>query len=160
MLPDISDINSYGGVKVNDGLIVDINTEEDANDRNEYVGDLAGMTHTIARAWCSFIPGASPTDPSTNVHDAVWGGGASVKPVVTKNGIGDYTVTWPTTVPDALAVNHTLGIRRAWMSVEGATPLYQTVTVASANSVRVRLYATSGSASDASLTSVVTVFIV
>lgn len=149
-LPDVADLDLYGGAKENYMPVEDHLTDEDADDRNEYVSDVAGMTQTACRAWCAFVGNATtPTDPASNVHGAVWGNSLSLKPTVARTGAGVYTVTWPTQITDALGTVRNINLRRPWASVEGSTLYFTTATVTSPNVVTVRVFNTSFAANDA-----------
>lgn len=159
-LPDSADLATYGGAKTNLSPVEDYSTDEDAGDRNQYVADVAGMTHTACRAWRSFVTSATtPTDPSSAVHDANWGNANGVLAAATRSSTGTFLLTWPTTIVDSLGVTKTINLRRAWCSVEGATPLFVTATVTSPNVVTVRVYSAAGALTDAAGTTL-TVFAV
>lgn len=149
-LPDVDDLSTYGGALANYAPIEDATTDEDAAWRNKYAANVAGMTQTACRAWCTFLGHASaPTDPASNVHGAVWGDDVSVKPTVARTGTGVFTVTWPSTVTDELAEVHTVNLRRCWANVEGATAYFVTTTVTAANVVTLRVFNSSAAANDA-----------
>lgn len=157
-LPDSADVDTYGGLKVNHAPVVDSSKQESASNRNSYVADVAAMTHTIVRAMCTFDPGASVADPPVNIHDAVWGSSAPVKPVVTRDGTGDYDITWPTTVDDELGETFTVNIRRCMVNVEGTTAVFATATATAANVVNVRMFDAAGSATDGGASTLITVY--
>jgi hypothetical protein len=158
-LPDIDDVNSLGGILQDETDITDPLTQISADFDNKKRANVAMMTHTSIRAMRSFVAGSPPTDPLTLlVHDAQWGNDAAVKPSLTRNGVGDYTVTWPTDVDDELNESHTLNFRRAFAAVDGATAYITTATVTSANVVQVRIFDAAGAAADPA--SPVTVYVV
>jgi hypothetical protein len=149
-LPDKDSLATYGGPMSNYGAagVVDPTTDEDAGWRNKYAANVAAMTHTIARAACSFLGttgGATAiADPSTGfVHDAVWGDGSTVKPSATRISTGIADVIWPSTVTDELDDSHAVSLRRAWADVEPSNTLFKSANavVTSANTVRVYTYA-------------------
>lgn len=161
-LPRIASLSSYGGAKTNLSPVEDYSTDEDASDRNNYVADVAGMTHTACRAWRSFVTGASAaSEPPSNAHDSNWGNAPGVLSSAVRSAVtaGQYVVTWPATVTDELGNVSTLNIRRAWASIEGGIPGLVTVQVSGANSVTVNLFNPSGTANDLA-GSIVTVFFV
>lgn len=161
-LPNISSLDDYGGAKANYASVTDPTTDEDAADRNRYVCDVAMMGHTAPRAYVRFVTvnGGAPTDPASNVHDAMWGSSVSVKPVVARTGEGVWTVTWPTSVDDELTsedaalgggVTHTVNIRTAFaQAAPTATPTLVHVLpkVTAANVVTVYGYLANGTADD------------
>jgi hypothetical protein len=151
ILPSVATLADYGGPKQNDAPVADPVTDEDADERNEYVEDVAGMTNTAIRAWCRFVTvnNANPTDP-TNAHGAVWGSALAVKPTVAWSSEGVWLITWPTTVTDELGTVHTISLRGvATPNVEGTTLYHTNATVSSANTVTVRVWNTSNTLSDA-----------
>lgn len=149
-LPDVDSISAYGGAKADYAPVEDASTDLSADEWNLIAANMAGLTQTAPRAWCAFVGNAStPTDPGSNVHGAVWGNTAGVKPVVARTGTGTYTITWPTTVSDPLNVSHTLAIRRGWGQAEGSTFYHVQVTPTAANVATVHVGTTGGSMSDA-----------
>jgi hypothetical protein len=112
--------------------------------------NVAGMTQVLPRAMVRLTTAntGAPTDPGSNVHYAVWGNTAGVKPVVARSSAGVFTITWPTTVTDALAVVHTLALFTGWANVEGATYTQAEVTITSANVATLRTFNAAGSVAD------------
>ncbi len=148
-LPDTDSFDTLGGELSNYAPVEDPTTDLDADADNKTRLDVAGMTETCARAWCCFVGNAAtPTDPASNVHGAVWGSTAPVKPTVTRTGAGVYTITWPASVTDELSAAHTVNLRRAWWNVEGTTPYICTATPV-ANVVTFRVFTHAGVADDA-----------
>ena len=130
-LPDISSLDDFGGPMANYAPVTDPTTDEDAKYRNRYACDVAMMGHSAPRGFVRFVTtnGAAPTDPTSNIHDAMWGSTAGVKPVVARTGEGVWTVTLPATVDDELTaepvavgggVTHTVNVRAAFAQ---ATPV-------------------------------------
>ena len=149
-LPDIATLDTYGGAKANYAPVEDYSTDEDADDRNSYVADVAGMTHTAVRAWRRFTGHATtPADPVSNIFDNVWGSDTANKPAVTKGGTGVYVITHAATVTDELGVVHSVNLRGAWASVEGSTLYFTTAEVTSPNVITVRVYDTTFALNDA-----------
>lgn len=149
-LPAIADLNTYGGVREDYAPVEDASTDVGADELNNVFADVAGMTQTACRAWVRFVGHATtPADPSSNVHGAVWGDDPSVKPTVAKGGTGIYDVTWPTTINDELDVDYTINLRSGWVSVEGTTLYFYTVTPTGPNTFRVRVFNTGFAANDA-----------
>jgi hypothetical protein len=149
-LPDSATYDTYGGAKTNYAPVEDYSTDEDAADRNEYVADVAGMTHTAVRCWRRFLGNAvTPTDPGSNVFDNVWGNDLADKPTVARTGAGVYTVTYPATIVDDNGTTRSINLRGGWANVEGSTLYFTTVTVTSPNVLTVRVFNTAFAANDA-----------
>ncbi len=150
-LPDTDSLDTYGGALANYAEVEDPTTDESADYRNKYAANVAMMTVTVPRAIVSFVGHATtPADPGSGfVHGALWGSGPSVKPVVTHVSAGRYLVTYPTTVDDPLAVEHTVNFRRAVAQVESAGVMkHATAEVTSANTVTVYTYLANGTLDD------------
>ncbi len=147
-LPDTDSLDTYGGALANYAEVEDPTTDEDADYRNKYAANVAMMTVTAPRAIVTFVGHATtPADPASGfVHAALWGSGPSVKPVVTRvGGTGHYLITYPATVDDPLAVEHTLNFRRAYAQVESAGVMkHAAAEVTSANTVTVYTYLANG----------------
>lgn len=144
-LPAKDDLASVGGAINDYRPVPDPTVERSAAFDNTIAADVVAATWTITRAFAAFVAGASPALSS---HDAVWGTGAGVAPVVAKTATGVFTVTWPATVNDVLGVSQSVNLRRAWPSLEGTTPGFATATVTSPNVVTVRTFNSSGVAND------------
>lgn len=148
-LPGIDDLDSYGGEKLDYEPVEDPTTDIGADAWNLIASNVAGMTQTACRAWVAFVGhAATPADPASNVHGAVWGSSAPVKPTVVKGGTGIYDITWPTEITDELGVEHTVNLRHAWGSVYGSTANPFTVTITGPNTIRMRTFNTSFAAND------------
>jgi hypothetical protein len=148
-LPGVDDFSSYGGEKADYEPVEDPTTDLSADHWNLVAANVAAMTPTATRAWVAFTGHATtPADPASNVHGAVWGDAALVKPTVTKGGTGIYNITWPTTITDALGVSHTVNLRRGWGSVAGNIAHPFVVTPLSVNSFRIRTFSTAFVADD------------
>lgn len=149
-LPDTDDLSTLGGAKQNYAPVEDPTVDIDADHHNIATANVAMMTHLATRAACSFeTHGTTPVDPSGFVHDACWGSLVGVKPTVTRAALGTFDVQWPASVTDELGETHTVALRRAWASAEGATALILTVTRTDVRTVRVRVFDDAGAATDA-----------
>lgn len=160
-LPDISSIDDVGGAKANYSPVTDPTTDEDAADRNRAFCDVAMMGHTAPRGFVRFVTtnGAAPTDPASNVHDALWGSAVGVKPVVARTGEGIWTITWPATVDDELTLEdaalgggetHTVNVRTAIAQATAVAGVlvHAVAEVTSANVVTVRGFTAAGTSDD------------
>lgn len=160
-LPNISSLDDYGGPIKNYGSVLNPETDEDAKFRNRYACDVAMIGHTVARAWMRFVAvdGGAPTDPASNVHDALWGNAVGVKPVPARTGEGIWTCTWPTTVNDELTVEdvalgggetHSVNFRFAFAQATtvGGVIKHVIAEVTSPNVVTVRGFLANGTADD------------
>lgn len=150
-LPQTATLSTYGGKKENEYPVENPLTDISAEEHNELADDVQAMTHTALRAWYAFVGNATtPTDPASNIHDAVWGDSLAVKPVLARTGTGVWTLTYPTSYVDELGNTRTVNLRRGKLfSVEGTTPYVVTVTPTSANVLTVRIFDMAGVANDA-----------
>jgi len=150
-LPGIDDLSSVGGAKADYEPVEDPTTDLAAAHWNVVAMNATAVTQTAARAWVSVVGKASspPDDPVSNVHGAVWGNAALVKPTMARTGAGVLTATWPTSITDALGISQTVNLRRAWASAEGTVPYFVTATVTAVNVVTLRIFNAAGAANDA-----------
>ncbi len=163
MLPDIDDLDTYGGPITDYSAVIDPSTDEGAIFRNRYAVNVAAMTRTAARGFCTFVGanGADPTDPLTGfVHNAVYGTILAYKPVLDRIAEGVYTVTLPAEVQqqdifnEAAAigggVTHSLNLRRAHAQVEcsDGTLRHAVAERTDVNVIKVRCYLANGTADD------------
>lgn len=144
-LPNVDAFADYGGPLKNSGPI-DPWTES-AEQRNLYAANVAAMTHTIARAFRSFLgPTAGQiaiSDPPTGLaHDAVWLSTASgMKPIVTGiTGSYAFDVFWPTTVTDHLGNKRLLKLEHAEATVESSGGTYYKAQARVIGNRKVRVY--------------------
>lgn len=136
-LPGIDSLDSFGGALNNDSPVDDPTTDRDAGQMNTALEDVAGMTHTVARAFARVtLSATAPALTASNGSDATWGN--SVPPVPTRSGTGVVVLTWPATVTDELGITQPLLLRWVKAHLEGAFgATYQSVTTA--NSVTIYL---------------------
>lgn len=117
---------------------------------NQMIVDVAAMTRTATRCWVRFTLGASPALAITNPHDALWGNDSGVTPVLAHATTGEWTITWPATITDDLGVSRPVNLRRARVTLEGATLAFVQCSVTAPNVVTVYGFNTSFSANDLS----------
>ena len=136
MLPEIATFSDYGGEKQDYSAPEDPTTDRSADEMNPALADVAAGTRTAVRAYVEFR--ANPPNCDLVVHDAVWGNSIPVAPVLTYNGAGDYTVTFPASITDALGATKVVNLRAGWANVDdlGFT-LIATARKISANSFHV-----------------------
>lgn len=126
MLPKT--IDDYGGLKQDDRPVEDPTTDFSADDHNELITDVAGMTNTTCQAWRTAIGrAASPlTEPSSKIHNATWDNDEAVntRPTATRTTAGIYVFTWPATVKDRKGDTQTVNFNRADASFESTSAAY------------------------------------
>jgi hypothetical protein len=143
-LPDIDDIDTFGGQHVDAHQQEDPTTDLTAAQFDKLSCDVAMSTHTAIRAWVRFI-GITYTSGTMVIvptdHNAVWGSGTSVRPVVDQTAAGVYHATWAATQTDQLGVVHTLNIRAPLpMTVFGADTLRAKVVSTTANVLTINAF--------------------
>lgn len=150
-LPEKNDYDSLGGEKTDYSPVADPETDLSAEELNETRCDVAAMTQTAIRAWCSFTVTATvPAIGSTEQdYGAVYGRATDYKPSIVRNSAGVYTITFPSSVVDARGNSKSINIQCGFgCSVTGDESV--AVARASANTVVVRVVSiASGSATDA-----------
>lgn len=148
-LPDVDSFARYGGPLQNSGPL-DPWTES-AEQRNLYAANVAAMTHTIARAFRSFLSGYTAgqtmiSDPPTGMsHDAVWPSPPTPKPSVTgvTGGYG-FDVFWPTMITDHFGNQRLLKIRRALATVESSDGTFYHAQARVLGNRKIRVFTYSG----------------
>lgn len=118
--------------------------------------DLAAIARTAPlatlRVTCNDSSPAAPTieyvSQMTGIQSASYGGGAAPTgyPSASRNGDGDVTITWPTTLTDDYGVSAAVDINTAIPGAYGSTITICTATITSNNVVRVRSFDAGGSA--------------
>lgn len=147
VVPDIPDLDTFGGTFANADAVVDPETELAAEYFNRLNANVVGVSHTAIRAWVRVTAGVAP---SVADHDAVWGNGAGLVPTVARTGTGVYTVTWLTAYDDLQfqAEEHAITIRNASVSVSHSAARMIQWTLTSAVVVTVNTYDAAGVAAD------------
>ena len=146
-LPDADSLANFGGALSN-YLVdpVDPTTDLDASYWNALAATVAMGSRMFPRCEVAFT-GASSA-PTVSSFEAVWKGATETAPTTARTGAGVFTLTFPTSVNDELAVAHTLNLVsvRGW--AEGSTA-YHVQASASANVITVRVFDMAGAANDA-----------
>jgi hypothetical protein len=148
-MPDVSTVDTYGGVLQNYDSVVDPTTDRDATAMDQALEDCAEMTHTAARAWARITLAAAAINCTLLSSDAGWGN--SVPPVIGKTGTGIFTLTWSVStgqVTDGLGNTHNLNFKWAIANIEGAGFGFAQANVLAANVVRINMANSAGAAND------------
>lgn len=121
MLPEKASLTAtYGGPYANSKDVDDPTTQIDQSQGNQFLCDVAMMTHTPTQAWVVFT-GVTYTSGTMTIvpddHDALWGSGTDVRPTVEQTAAGIYRVTWPANVDDELGDSHPVNMRAPDCSV-------------------------------------------
>lgn len=148
-LPDKDTLDTLGGEKANEAPIEDITREEDAEDRNRFVTDVAMLTRTAARCVADVMLEAATVDMVLIEHESMWGAESAVAPTMTRASTGVFRVTWPASVQDELGESHDVNLQRAQVSVRGTAPLLHTEEVTAPNQITVRIFDLAGAPDDA-----------
>ncbi len=154
MLP--ATIDGYGGPYQDAEVVANPLTQISADNDNRALEDCAQMTNTADRACVRFVPVGSG-NPTVAEHRTVWGNGALQEPVITRTGVGLYTLTFATTYTDALSYVETVGLTMGTAVLGGDTVGMAMVDTIVANVVTVRLFNGSNAASDLGSSSHITV---
>ncbi len=109
-LPDSDDFDSLGGEIFNHSDVENPTTDLDASFNNITRANVAGMSRVVVR---SYVELDGYTESAAD-HNAVYGNGFSVAPIVSHMGTGEYLITFPETIVDALGVERALNIKQAW----------------------------------------------
>lgn len=140
-------IGDYGGPYKDALPVEDPETQLSSDVFNALAEDAAQLTRTGIRAIARFM-----TDPSSNpaVTQAVsvWGNAIAQQPTITRNGIGQYTATYPVSFVDANGVSEDVSFFFAYPSIEGTTPGHVRVSSIAANVIGIRVFNASWALSD------------
>ena len=114
--------------------------------------DLSGVSQTIARAAVQ-VDADGAGGESIIAHRAVWGNTVAVKPTLTRNGAGDYTITWAASYDDlnptpAKRVTSNVNFQLAGGTINQAIAGCIAVVITAANVLRVYTYTHAGVAAD------------
>lgn len=154
-LPQSPTIFTYDGQNKVDGLIPPcIQSTDWSNPKLAMcTSDVAAMAQTAPRFLCRFLPAASTGALSCSWR-AVWQNVSGTPPVLTRIGVGHFTITVPTFVSNeyeyslGITNNVQVNLFAATVSIEGSTFGYEAHASASGNVINVYT-ALSGAANDA-----------
>jgi hypothetical protein len=128
---------NYGGRYFNVGPVANPQGYVSEAKMNRFLEDVAQMTRTATRAQVHFIPGA--TDPDVLWHWTIWGSSPSEAPTIDRTGTGLYTVTYPTSLIDALDEEETLSFASVMPTIISANADRAIVSGFTANSVSLKV---------------------
>lgn len=142
-LPDVDDLAVLGGIRTNRHPVVDPTTDVGAEHLNPAFNDIVMMTHTAPRAWVIWT-GITYTSGTMTIvpddHNAMWGSGTGVRPLVQQSATGALLVTWTASQLDQLGVSHPLNIRFPLAHAYGVSTLIAKVLSWTANTVTINTY--------------------
>ncbi len=154
VLPEVSDITTFGGTMANFAPPEDPTTDLDCLYVNRWFAQLAMLSFTLPRAWarCT-VAGAVISGPVDGDHGAVWGNTSGLKPTAARTSAGLFTLTWAASYNDLQAVpeSHAVSFKSVIVTAyNGATAVISAAAVTSANVVTVRTWTDAGVAADPS----------
>jgi hypothetical protein len=122
--PTRPDRNAFGQTMQNSGAVRDPSRHLDASVWNLMAWQVAGLGLIVPRAMLYFTANASP---AILARAEAWnpkreGSGAYADPGFTVNGAGDYTVAWPSSIPDELGNSLSLAFSFAQAFTVNADP--------------------------------------
>lgn len=136
--PAIDSINTYGGVLTDYAPVADPTTDRPAAGVNKALATVAMMSHCAPRAIVQFTGHA--TTPVLNDHDAAWGDGVSVAPVVTVSGTG-YDITFPSSITDENGDTQSVSLRWGHAQSTSASEYSAQVSATSSNVLHLNTFA-------------------
>jgi len=149
MLPDINDPTVDFELPYEDfSFQVDPETDVRATVIEKIGVEISAMSQTIGRAMVEVDASAS----DIIAHRAVWGNKAGVIPTLTKNGTGDFTLTWDSSYDDlnptaSKRVSHSPNFQLAGGTINDLVAGCIAVGF-TANTVRVKTFTHAGAAAD------------
>lgn len=122
--PTRPDRNAFGQTMQNSGAVRDPSRHLDASTWNLMAWQVAGLGLLAPRAMLYFHGAASP---AIIARAEAWnplraGSGVYADPAFTVNGTGDYTVAWPSSIPDELGASFALAFSFAQAFTVNADP--------------------------------------
>lgn len=154
-LPSTDSISTYGGIFIDASPVENPQTDLSATNFTQMSASVAMGTHTAIRAWVQFTGNA--TTPILVSHDALWGNAAGVTPTLVRTALGQYFVSWPTSVNDELGVAHSVNVRAGWGNGPGNLV---NVNVTKNTSTSVYVWCSSGASASDLVGSNIDVFII
>lgn len=135
-----SDLDTYGGPKIDADDPVDGDTDRKAAEVNQAFLDLGQMTNMTHKARLAFTVADGVVR-----HRALWGSALAIKPNFVHAGTGVFSFTFPTSITDALGEVHDISFTDGLTNFTGSTPYVCNVTVDTANTITVRVWSVAGS---------------
>ena len=158
-LPAKDSFSTYGGVKEDFIDVVDPTTDRSAVEVNTAFASLSMLTRTTVKAAVQFDGYAGV--PTVAWHEALWGNTSALKPTVTRNSAGNYTITWAATITDPLDDTQSVVLKSGWANVEaGAGAFFTGVTIVGNNAATLITRNSAGTAADIGTAYKVTVFVI
>lgn len=144
-----SDIQTYGGEKVDADPIEDPTTDLPASDWNQLINDVAQMTRTSPKTILQFPTIGTEDNTTPSATKTQWGSGASYYPTsVARTGTGAYTITYPSTFTNELGDAETVSFWEASAQVASATVYGHCQCAASGAVITLRVFDAAGAAVD------------
>ena len=140
-------IGDYGGPYKDALPVEDPETQLSSDAFNALAEDTAQLTRTGVRAIARFATDTA-SNPAVTRAVSVWGNARAQQPTITRNGIGQYTVTYPASFIDANGVSEDVSFLFAQASIEGTTPGHVRVSSIAANVIGIRVFDASWAPSD------------
>lgn len=97
LAPDVPSPSTFGPKMVNHDLVLDPETDLDAEHFNRIRAQLAAISATAIKAWASVSVSAGVA--TVVAHSAVWDT-TGAPPTATRQSAGVVDITWPATVAD------------------------------------------------------------
>lgn len=141
-LPEKNSFNNLGGELQDYSPVTDPTTDLSAAADNETRADVAAMTRTATRAWVAFTVNGSVINVAGTDYDAVYGNDVINKPTIVKNSPGDYTITFPVQITDALGIIRFLNLQMGWANIEDNQGYFANAKKISSNTFRVFVWST------------------
>ena len=153
------DINTYGGVFLDQTPVQNPQTQQSAAFANRANEDIAQMTRTTTKARVTFVPVVTPApvvlSALTITVDSHYGSGSAQKPVLTKSATGIYSLVFPASAIDSLAVTEVVSFVDGNASVRGLTNGSARVISIATNTIVVYVYDAAGALADLTLDTIV-----
>lgn len=153
------DIDSYGGVFIDEIAVGNTSTEMAASIDNRLHEDVAQMTRVSKRVCLKFTTTLTAATVAVTPHAdgrTCWGSGASFDPTtLNKTATGVYVATYPTSFADALvgttsdsvSETETVNFTFCTWNIEGSSPAVCLVTPLN-NTITIKVFDMAGAPTD------------
>lgn len=119
--PESLSYNDLGGTKTEYSAVVDTSTDRSAEEVNLAFAATAALTRTSIRAFVKFSINESGR-PTIVAWDAVWKGATTTPPNISYEELGNYLVTFSSTVSDEQGGTHAVNFNACWATLQSNIP--------------------------------------
>ena len=151
----IPDINRYGGSKENALPVEDPEVEQDAEDHNRTIEDLAQVAGSAPKWWISWptLNGAGTVSAASVSVRSHYGTGSAAKPTIVRGATaGLYTLTFAASYVDGIAATETTALFGVMGGTVQSSTVFGVITGSTSGVVAtIQIWDAAGAATDLTL---------